>query len=356
MRWLSIVAIIGALSLVSLGALGAPAIEEATDQSASARSSDGLKSYLARSPLRVITVDPVYEFDLEDYPACPVQIDADGVTTCIRLGDGTVECFGRLAAKPTGSFLDIDTGRGAVCGVRTDGSHHCWTAPGFASTVANPPPLPAPFQQISVGIYHVCAVDVFGQVRCWGTDQDGSVSETPTGFGFVQVAAAADYTCALQSNGSVVCWGNTHENPDWIGPPKESFEHIDADTWSTCGIARNGGLYCWGDDYSPGVHHFAPGGSYRDVDVGVYDACALEPNGTARCWSAASGNQYGASSGVPTDPFADIAVGYHHACGITTRSQIKCWGRNGWGEGTPPRAFLCNPDAPEVVPEYGQYE
>ena len=120
-----------------------------------------------------------------------------------------------------------------------------------------------------------------------------------------------------------------------------------------CGIAVNGGLYCWGDDYSPGIHYFAPGGSYRDV--GVYDACALESNCTARCWSAASGNQYGASSQVPRDSFADIAAGYHHACGITTRGQIKCWGRNGWGEGTPPEGSLCNPNA-QVVPEYGNYE
>jgi alpha-tubulin suppressor-like RCC1 family protein len=296
-------------------------------------------------------------FDTSGFLACPVDVEADGAFTCILRGDGTAECFGSYAPKPTGAFVDIDTGRSSFCGVRVDGSLYCSTTstrfPNTANTPAPGPPA-LPFRQVSAAIDHACAVDVVGQVTCWGEDRAGQVSGAPAGFGYVEVAAAADQTCALRTNGAVDCWGTPHFGT-FESPPPESFVRIDADTWTICGVASNGGLYCWGASSGPSLQDFAPGGSFAAVDVGVYDGCALEPDGTPRCWSPHSGNQFGAGDPALDEKFVDVAVGYHHACGLTADHRILCWGRNSWGEGSPPTTWRCDPDA-TVEPEYGYEE
>ena len=239
MRSRTVVAIIGALCLAPLTVLGAkakPKLESTSpvdeQQSVTAR------SYMARSWLPPVTpVEPTYEFNTERFPACPVQIDADGVTTCIRRGDGVVECFGRLAAKPAGKFLDIDTGRGAICGVRTDGSHHCWTDPAFASTVANPPALAAPFQQISVGIDHVCAVDIFGQVHCWEPTGTAAFARPPRHTASSKSPPRAN-SRALSETTARSCAGETRTRTGIGSTPRTSRSSASTRTRGRCAASR----------------------------------------------------------------------------------------------------------------------
>jgi hypothetical protein len=291
--------------------------------------------------------------DLSHFDACPVDVVADGAFTCLRRHDGTVHCFGAYQPVLSGRYMQIDTGRASVCGVRVDGQLECREDPSQRWGIGNPPYLfnsLVPFRQVSVGSVHACALDDLGEITCWGRDYGGQVSNSLPGSDFIQVAAGTFQTCALRGNGSVECWGDlTRFTP----PPNESFVRIDAETWTHCGISINGGLHCWGDTRGPRVHAYAPGGSFDFVDVGVYDGCALDGNGTARCWSPPTQNTVlGVSANVPRATFVDVAAGYHHACGLTVDDKVLCWGRNAWGEGSPP-TFPCNPDASEADWELG---
>ena len=39
---------------------------------------------------------------------------------------GRVECWGWQETAPTGSFRDVEVGRGYTCGLRPDGAAECW--------------------------------------------------------------------------------------------------------------------------------------------------------------------------------------------------------------------------------------
>lgn len=82
-----------------------------------------------QSALPAVQRPPDPELDLSNFRACPVDVEADGAFTCIRRSDGTAQCFGYNAPTPSGRFMNIDAGREAFCGVRTDGKLACWATP-----------------------------------------------------------------------------------------------------------------------------------------------------------------------------------------------------------------------------------
>ena len=61
---------------------------------------------------------------------------------------------------------------------------------------------------------HACALDVQGELRCWGDDYSGESS--PPAGSFVDVAAGSAHACALDDEAALVCWGsnsNGQANP-----------------------------------------------------------------------------------------------------------------------------------------------
>jgi hypothetical protein len=57
---------------------------------------------------------------------------------------------------------------------------------------------------IAPGISTTAVADL---IASWGSDQDGLVSNTPTGSDFTAIAASNHHATALRSNGSIVSWG-----------------------------------------------------------------------------------------------------------------------------------------------------
>ncbi len=63
------------------------------------------------------------------------------------------------------------------------------------------------WQAVSSGGYHSCVLDASGGIECWGLDNYGQVSDTPSGVGYKAVSAHGRHTCALNASGDIECWG-----------------------------------------------------------------------------------------------------------------------------------------------------
>ena len=63
---------------------------------------------------------------------------------------------------------------------------------------------------LAVGAFHSCAMDVSGDVSCWGMDDDGQA--TPEEATYINIWSGADFTCGLTMDGGLICWGANDDN------------------------------------------------------------------------------------------------------------------------------------------------
>src|SRR6266704_1746017 len=181
----------------------------------------------------------------------PTAVAAGGFHACMRLPDGTVQCWGRNdygqlgdetvadpATGPPGSSTPVQvsgiTGAAAViaggyhtCALFTDGTAQCWGRNadgqlGDGSSLGERAPTRvaglSDARAVSGGYKHTCAVLGNGTVWCWGLNDDGQLgngtttsSTTPVQAVGINDAVAVNagilHTCALLSNSTVKCWG-----------------------------------------------------------------------------------------------------------------------------------------------------
>ena len=117
----------------------------------------------------------------------------------------------------------------ATCAVTASGGAKCWGYGGHgqlgngsyfnSSTPVDVSGLTGGVAQISVGLYHACAVTTSGAARCWGSNSHGQLgvdgsSNSPTpvevnglASGVAQISAGNSHTCAVMTSGGVKCWG-----------------------------------------------------------------------------------------------------------------------------------------------------
>ena len=209
-----------------------------------------------------------------------------------------------------GGFGSVSVGVGAVaCGVRADETLACW---GEVSEVWAPPV--GRFGSVDVGATYACALEVSGEVVCWGPDPvvgSAWVQEaggwSPAAGVFVDVALNDDFACAVRAGGEVQCWGpqGRHDCADgrhvcfgWDGTPipPGPFGLISVakarSGWYTdppqvCGIRPGGEVACWND--LPRVPR-APSGAF--VDVNEYGSCGVRAGGRWCAGPAASSTSW----------------------------------------------------------------
>jgi alpha-tubulin suppressor-like RCC1 family protein len=306
-----------------------------------------------------------------------------------ELGDGT-NADRRVPVEAIGlneSAVAVDAGGGHTCALMKSGAVKCW---GWNSngqvgdetvkdkwSPVDVAGLSGGAKKIAAGDYHTCAVTDAGAVQCWGANGSGQLgngsriqSSAPVPVeglegGAVLVAAGGSHSCAIDVAGNVACWGsNTYGQlgtgvyegstlPADVGGLEGNMVSIAAGYGHTCAESSAGRLQCWGwngdgqlGDGTASARK-APAtvagwsGEAADLSIGWARACVVTGSGAVKCWgSMGNGLPEGGSSafGIPAtvDSLAGgaaaVSAGGEHACALTAGGGVKCWGRNSRGQ------------------------
>src|SRR3989441_662342 len=283
-RWAKACAVLAALMLVCAGPRGEVAAQGITVTPANPTISGGQTQQFTASGT-----------------VAPTALAAGGLHTCMRLPDGTVQCWGR------NNFGQLGNG---------DGSLSSSSVPVAVRGLTTA-------TRVVTGDAHTCALLGDGTVQCWGGSDDGqrgdgtfTSSSTPLRVGGLTGAAAVSggfyHTCALLGDGTVQCWGRNAEgqlgNGTTIGsrvPGRvaglPSATAVSGGVQHTCALLSDGTVQGWGRNLEgqlgDGTTPSSPtpvrvGGISGAVAVsaGILHTCALLANGTVKCWGAVGPN------------------------------------------------------------------
>jgi alpha-tubulin suppressor-like RCC1 family protein len=280
------------------------------------------------------------------------------------------------------SFLgsDVSAGESHSCGVTLEYVLYCWGSGffgnlgnGSSSGGTNTPGLVSgglSVVDVSVGVYHSCAVTVGSQLYCWGEGLHGQLGNgstnnqnTPTlvagGHSFVSVSVGERFTCAVTSADQLYCWGrgdsgqlgNSDSTDVHIPTPVSGeldFSSVSAGTTHTCGVTTTSEPYCWGDASFGKLGNGSDVGistipllvqedfAVSSVAVGTGHTCAVTTANQAYCWGDGDfgklGNGFDGELSTTPSPvltnlnFTTITAGEDHTCGVTTTNELYCWG------------------------------
>jgi Regulator of chromosome condensation (RCC1) repeat len=260
--------------------------------------------------------------------------------TCGVRSTGAVDCWGDFTERQGGEMLlppadlrlkSVSAGNYHVCGVSADdGTAVCW-----GSNVYNESTPPeGVFDAVTADYIHSCGLRPDGSVECWGSGYFDDDLEVPTGE-FVQISAGSFASCALRSDGSVECW------PEKYGSPQGDYSEISHGLMPFCGIHPDGTADCW--DIFTGEINLLFDGTYSQVSFGAGHTCVLRTDSTVECQGEGAQSYFydiSPKEQLAQPPFSEglfdwISVGNTHSCGIRPGGQIACYGGDSLGQATP---------------------
>ena len=195
-------------------------------------------------------------------------------------------------------------------------------------------PSGAPYLDVSAGGDAACALNTASEIVCWGSDDDGEVSDIPLGL-FANVETG-ETSCALDAAGYATCWGWDHySNPTTLVPtPGVAFTHLVVGAIFACGLDASGAMVCWGGNA------VTLEGTYSALCEGGYLVCGLMTDGGIDCasdYNEVDGYADGVNAalvGVSGD-YTAIACTEANVCATDTAGLVTCWGPEQGGEFPP---------------------
>lgn len=186
------------------------------------------------------------------------SVSAGYTSTCAVKDNGSLFCWGANSrgqlgignkddqATPaqvgTSTWSNVELGVGFVCGRQVDGTVWCW-GPSSNGQLGNGVSLNDPttdvtgplkvgtaneWTSLSTGGTHTCAVNLDGELWCWGGNSSSQLGDnstttrtTPTKIGsatdWLSVSAGSAHSCAVKTNGDIWCWGSNTKGKVGIG-------------------------------------------------------------------------------------------------------------------------------------------
>jgi alpha-tubulin suppressor-like RCC1 family protein len=232
------------------------------------------------------------------------------------------------------------------------------------------------FHQVSVGLYHTCAVTPAYRAYCWGYNADGALGDGTTtnrlapvpvagGRLFRRVDAGNSVTCGVSyPDNRGYCWGYNRDGelgdgtytgrlmPVAVAGGRQ-FREVAAGAGHTCGVTTSDEAFCWGsnrygqlgDSSTASLRNtpsrVAGARRFRQLDAGFNFTCAVTTTDRAFCWGHGLYGQLGSGKTylrrwpgavVGGLSFSRVTTGSYHACGETTLNRAYCWGGNYAGE------------------------
>ena len=181
---------------------------------------------------------------------------------------------------------------------------------------------------VVAGGAHTCALDVDGQIWCWGRGDSGQIGDgaavdrptptvvpLPSGTPAAALAAGAAHTCAVDQMGTVYCWGANDRGqlglgaaganlptPTALAPLAGPAAGVSAGGAHTCATVVGGAIWCWGANESGQLGDgttidratpVAVAGATGTVSAGGSHTCAATADHIVRCWGADTSGQLG---------------------------------------------------------------
>jgi alpha-tubulin suppressor-like RCC1 family protein len=334
------------------------------------------------------------------------SLATDGSGWCAVLSSGGARCWGSnsdgalgngsrearadvpVAVKGLVGVASLVGGYNGYCALVRGGGVECWGdnfdgALGDASTkgFSDLPvtvKVPGPVTSISFsGDYGYCALATNGEVRCWGSNDQGTLGDGGTEAfsgvpvrvagltGATSVASDGLGYCARQTTGEVRCWGSNSKGVSGAlgdgGTEALSAvpvavkglagaTNLVSDDHGYCALLKSGGADCWGDDFG-GTLGDGGGEAQSSVPVAVKGLggatglvsdsrgyCALLTDGTAECWGDNPDGELGNGVSVDTSNTPVRVKGLAGAtglvgggdgyCALLKSGGAECWGDN----------------------------
>ena len=322
-------------------------------------------------------------------PSCTVNL-----SLCAQCGNGTCETgLGEDTQNCPGDcgWVEMSLGAGWGCGIRMDGTAHCWGTDSNRGrlgkgTIGDCPvdtacPLAvAPaltWSQISVSAFSGCALESGGTVYCWGYNAEyqlGTGLNTPTmdatpatialAQGLLGTIMGGAHGAAIGTSGSVYTWGfgfnsvlgrtTGGQAPDLV-PGVGGVVEFSTGADALCALHANGSVTCWGRSDAGQAGPNAPTGTGAQtlpVDVGISDVtqlsggvahvCGLKSDQSVHCWGFNNVGQLGrapvgGSSSLPLavtglSTVVEIASCYAAVCARKADGTVHCWGQGVHGQ------------------------
>ena len=224
---------------------------------------------------------------------------------------------------PEGTFSQVSATQNSsmACGLKEDGSVHCWDI----NRRAPPVTLEGSYLAISPA-NRLCGARTEGGVVCWELDHasDSFIAEDVSDMTgtYMALSSGIEHICGILQDGRVECSeaAEGFHGPGRADPPDGRFISISAAKDNTCGVRDDGKLECWG--WYPFLQKIPESGNFVQVVSNNSKACALTLDGAVECWGAFPSPPVGKS-------FESISLAHAFtldlACGVLRDGRISCW-------------------------------